>query len=233
MRMSTMRLLTFRLVLTVVVVLALAPNAMASVGVGSNAAAPTLKVDAQGNAEISYTQAGARKTVLVPVKGAVVYGVTLTSPDVSKAASSPKLPYLKVLRSGPNGWLYALQTWPARIGPPELRFSRWQGAPTKLTFTATQQHLGIALEGKVTYAGKPIPTSSPAPGGIKIREYVYIDQQVGGKWKVLGGVTVKSNGTYRRILYGVDGGDGFRASVAGPNIGSVYAPDMVLQIPPP
>ena len=174
-----------------------------------------------------------RKTVLVPVKGPVVYGGTLAGPDVSKAVSSPKLPYLKVCRSGTGGWIYALQTWPARVGPPELRFSRWQGAPTKLTLTAKRAGGGIALTGKVTYAGKPIPTSSAAPGGLKVREYVFIDQQVAGKWKTVSGVTVKSNGTYKHMLYGGRAGDGFRASVAGPNIGAVYAPDMVLQIPPP
>jgi hypothetical protein len=66
-----------------------------------------------------------------------------------------------------------------------------------------------------------------------IREYVYIDQQVGKQWKVLGGASVAKNGTYRRVLYGGRSGDGFRASVAGPNIGAVYAPDVIVQIPPP
>ena len=138
----------------------------------------------------------------MPKSGAVLYGGKLSGPDVSKAASSPSLPFVKVLRSGPGGWMYALQTWPTRNGPAELRFSRWQGTPTKLTFTATQEHLGIALEGKVTYDGKPIPTVSRAPGGVVIREYVYLDQQVAGQWKIIGGVSVKSNGTYRRMIYG-------------------------------
>jgi hypothetical protein len=227
------RLLITKLALAVAGVLVLAPAATASVSVGSGAAAPRLAVDANGNAEISYTQGGERKTVLVPLKGAVVYGGRLAGQDVSKAVASPKLPYLKVLRKGPNGWIYALQTWPARIGPPELRFSRWQGAPTKLTFTAKRANGGISFTGKVTYAGKPIPMSSSAPGGLKVREYVYIDQRVAGTWKVLSGVTVKPNGTYEHMLYGGQSGDRFRASVAGPNIGAVYAPDMVMQIPPP
>jgi len=229
----TIRLLIAKLALAVVGLLVVAPGALGSVSVGSGAAAPKLRVDAKGNAEVSYTQGGVRKTVLVPVEGAVVYGGMLAGGDVSRAVSSPKLPYLKVLRSGPGGWVYALQTWPARTGPPELRFSRWQGAPTKLTFIAKRASGGISLTGKVTYAGKPIPTSSAAPGGVKVREYVFIDQQVAGKWKVVGGVTVKTNGTYEHMLYGGQSGDRFRASVAGPNIGAVYAPDMVRQIPPP
>jgi hypothetical protein len=229
-----MRRSATRLVLALLVVLALAPAANASVGVGSGAAAPKLRIDARGNAEISYRQGGSTKTVLVPLKGAVVYGGHLSGRDVSKPAKKPKLPYVKVLRRGPGGWFYALQTWPTRLGAPELRFSRWQGEPTKLTFTAKQERLGIALEGMVTYGGKPIPIKSKAPGGLMIREYVYLDQQVGGKWKVLGGATVQRNGSYRRVLFGQQsGGDGFRASVAGPNIGAVYAPDMILQIPPP
>jgi hypothetical protein len=171
--------------------------------------------------------------VLVPAKGVVLPGGKLGAPDVSKRATSPKLPYLKVLRRGPGGWLYALQVWPVRNGPNELRFSRWKGAPTKLTFTATKERLGIALQGIVTYAGKPVPLKSPTPGGTLLRQYVYLDQQLGRQWKVLGGVAVKSNGSFRRMVYGGPTGTLFRATVAGPNIGQVYAPDMVVQVPPP
>ena len=87
----------------VVAAFALAGPAVASVGVGSNVAAPALRVDAKGNAEISYTEGGAKKTVLVPKTGAVLYGGKLSGPDVTKAASSPSLPFVKVLRSGPGG----------------------------------------------------------------------------------------------------------------------------------
>jgi hypothetical protein len=216
---------------TAVALLAIAAPANASVGVGSSAGTVTLKVDAKGNAEIG----SGGKTVLVPVKGNVLPGGTLDGPDVSKPAKNSALPYVKVLRSGPNGWFYAVQIWPVRNGPTELRFSRWKGQPTKLTFTATKEHLGIALEGKVTYGGKPIPMKSPTPGGILLREYVYLDQQLGGQWKLLGGVAIKSNGSFRRVLFSGAGPTGtlFRASVAGPNIGQVYAPDMIAQIPPP
>ena len=225
---------TARLLVAALALLVAAPGALASVGVGTNAAAPSLQVDAKGNALVSYREGGARRTVLVPVTGSVVFGGKLSGPDVSKPSSTPKLPFAKVVRKGPKGWYYALQTWPARSGPVELRFSRWRGSPTKLTLTATQGHLGIALAGKVTYGGKPIPQVSRAPGGVVIREYVYLDQQLGGKWHILGGVTLKTDGSYRRVLYrGQPTGSLFRASVAGPNIGSVYAPDVFVQIPPP
>jgi hypothetical protein len=214
--------------------LALAPPAAASVGVGSNAGSPQLRVDSKGNAEVSFTFGGDRQTVLVPVVGAVLPGGKLEGADVSRAASKPALPFLKVLRRGPGGWFYALQTWPGSRGPVELRFSRWRGDPTKLTLKATRERLGVALEGRVTLAGKPIPLRSRMPGGVMVREYVYLDHQIGGKWKNLGGVTIKRNGSYRKVLYGGGPtGSQFRASVAGPNVGAVYAPDMFVQVTPP
>jgi hypothetical protein len=213
---------------------ALDQPARASVGVASDAGSPRLKVDAKGNAEISYTSEGERKTVLVPIKGAVLPGGRIATADVSKAAKKPALPNMKVLRRGPGGWIYALQTWPARGGPVELRFSRWKGAPTKLTFTARNVRRGISLQGRVTVAGKPIPIRSRVPGGMFQREYVYLDQRIAGQWKILGGVAVKRNGSYQRVVYlAGPTGSRFRASVAGPNVGTTYAPDQVVEIPPP
>jgi hypothetical protein len=221
------------LVVGVLGLLALAPPAAASVGVGTNAGKPQLRVDSKGNAEVSYTFRGKRETVLVPASGAIVPGGRLQGSDVSRSAKKPSLPYLRVLRSGPGGWFYALQTWPARVGPVELRFSRWRGAPTKLTLTARRVASGIALAGKATYGGKPIPIRSRVPGGLTVREYVYLDQRVAGKWKNLGGVSVKRNGSYRKVLFLGEAGSRFRASLAGPNIGFVYAPDMIVQVTPP
>ena len=56
---------------------------------------------------------------------------------------------------------------------------------------------------------------SRAPGGVVIREYVYLDQQVAGQWKIIGGVSVKSDGTYRRMIYGGATGSLFRATRRG------------------
>src|SRR4051812_9918806 len=95
---SVVRVLKFSLA-TALALLTLAPSATASVGVGSNAATPVLRVDAQGNAEISYSVAGAKKTVLVPATGAVLPGGTITGADVTHAVTSPALPYVKVLRA--------------------------------------------------------------------------------------------------------------------------------------
>src|SRR4051812_43434479 len=100
------RTLMARLLLSSLAVLALAPAAHASVGVGSNAAAPSLRVDAKGNAEVSYTVDKERRTVLVPLTGELSFGGTLAGRDVSRA-SKTTLPYAKVVRSGPHGWTYA------------------------------------------------------------------------------------------------------------------------------
>src|SRR5262245_45295629 len=85
------------LMLAAVVLVWLAPAAKASVGVGTNAARPSLRVDAHGNAQVSYTTGDGRKTVLVPLRGPVLLGGTLDGKHVSKPAKKPDLPYLKVL----------------------------------------------------------------------------------------------------------------------------------------
>ena len=213
--------------------LALAPPGAASVGIGTNAAQPGLRVDAGGNAEVSWASGGARKTLLVPASGPVLPGGQLEGADVSHEVSSPAIPFKLVLRSGPGGWYYALQTWPVRTGPVELRFSRWRGAPTKMTLETEKTSLGIALSGVATFGGKPIPTTSRTPGGTVQRQYVYLGSQVGGQWKNLGGVAVKPDGSYRRVLFRGPFGNLFRAGVAGPNIGSTYAPDALALAPRP
>ena len=213
--------------------LALAPGAMASVGVGSGAAKPTLRVDAKGNAEVSYTQGGARRTLLVPLKGAVIYSGRLTGPDVSKAATQPEAS----IRQGAPQRPRRLALRAADVAHARRRAR----APVlALAGRADEAHVQGEPEGRrhrpagnVTYAGKPIPTTSKVPGGSAVRQYVYLDQRVDGKWQVLGGASVTRGGTYKQVLHGGPSRSALRASVAGPNIGAVYAPDMTVQIPPP
>ena len=203
----TTRLLITKLALAVVGVLALAPGAMASVSVGSGAVAPKLRVDAKGNAEVSYTQGGVRKTVLVPAKGAVIYGGRLAGRDVSKAVASPRLPYLKALRKGPHGWIYALDVAGAHRPARAPLFALAGRADEAHVHREPGERRHLA-HGKVTYAGKPIPTSSAAPGGRQGPPVRLHRPAVGGKWKVVGGVTVKTNGTYQHMLYGGQSGRG-------------------------
>ena len=72
--------------------LAPVPAAFASVGVGSGAAGPTLRVDAKGNAEVSYKQGGVPRTVLVPVTGAVIYGGKLDRAGRQQGGDQPEAP---------------------------------------------------------------------------------------------------------------------------------------------
>ena len=120
------------------------------------------------------------------------------------------------------------------LGPVELRFSRWQGTPTKLTLQATRGHSGIALHGKVTYGGKPIPVVSDTPGGSPRSASTSTSTSGSpGGGRSSAACRSSATATYRHVLNTDEVGNLFRAAVAGPNVGSVYAPDVVVQIPPP
>jgi hypothetical protein len=84
-------------VLTVSALLACG-TAAASTGVAVGVQRPALKVDARGNAEISWTQDGARRTLLFPPTGRVLPGGTLAGRDVSRATTAPMIPFKRVLR---------------------------------------------------------------------------------------------------------------------------------------
>jgi hypothetical protein len=218
----------------VLVLLAFAPVATASVGLGVNVPNPVLRVDARGNAEVSWKADGVVKTTLIPVTGPVRPGGKLAGPDVSTASSGPELPFQRVARNGPGGWHYGLQTWSVNAGPVEVRFSRWRGSPTVVTLQAEKTSLGIALSGVAKLGGKAIPTTSRTPVGVVQRQFVYLGAQVGGQWRNLGGVAVKPDGSYRRALFGSKAaGTSFRAAVTGPNVGTTYAPDATAVAPRP
>jgi hypothetical protein len=46
-------------------------------------------------------------------------------------------------------------------------------------------------------------------------------------------VAVEAGGTYKKVLYGEQNPTLYRAGVAGPNVGKMYAPDAVALTPPP
>jgi len=87
------------------------PAAGASIFVGSDVAAPRLAVDAKGTVQVTWTQAGAKLSVVVPMKGRLYHCGSLSGPDVSRAAAGVRLPLAEVVRRGPGGLLYALQRW--------------------------------------------------------------------------------------------------------------------------
>src|SRR3954452_9172251 len=155
----------FRVSLALVATLAAAPSAAASITLAAGATAPTVRVDAAGNAEVSWTADGRRRTALVPRAGAVVPGGRLEGADVSEPVRGSHIPFQRVLRSRSGGWYYALQTWRvAPTGPVELRFSRWTGVPTEATLTAKEVALGVRLFGRVTLDEQPLAAS----GGTRV-----------------------------------------------------------------
>jgi hypothetical protein len=216
------------IVLGSIVLLAGAATASASITLGTNPQRPALRVDSDGNAEVSWTAGGIRRYVLVPPRGRVYPGRRLSGRDVSRSSSAVAIPFRRVLRRTPDGRLWALQTWRVRPGGPvELRFSRWRGAPTSVTIATKPQFEGDLVTGRATFAGRPVPLYSPTPEGKRIRSYAYIDRAVVSGWSRIGGVATRADGTFRRYVPPQLLGIQYRAVLPGPNIGATLAPDAV------
>jgi hypothetical protein len=215
---------------TALALVAAAPAA-ASITVTKGGGSPTLKVDTRGNAEVGWTSGGGRHSLLIPPSGRVLPGGHISGRDVSRAASSPVIPFKKVLRLGPGGWTYALQSWQVLPGQlPELHFSRWRGEPTTIHLIATPSRSTEVLTGTATFGGRPVATSSKTPAGTALREYVYLDALLGGRWTRIGGVALRSSG-FRRLVPPSRVGVRYRAVVPGANAGSTYEPDAATVAP--
>lgn len=199
------------------------PVASASYVLASNAASPSLRVNAAGVAEVSWSSGGSRLTFVVGKSGPGYHG-TVAGADVSKRASSA-VPMAVALRRTPDGTLWALQQRTAIGRPTSLDLSRWRGDPTRLTLATD----GRRISGSVTFHGKPVTGSSPTPGGKNVRTYVFLEcygcpAQPKG-WIAMLGVAPKADGTFAVYLRPSWVGSRYRATVAGPNVGSDLAPD--------
>ena len=213
--------------------LAIAASASASTTLGTNAQRPALRVDAGGNAEVSWTAGGVRRYVFVPPTGRVYPGRRLTAADVSRPSNAVALPFRRVLRRTPDGRMWALQTWRTNPGGPvELRFSRWRGTPPTVTVTSKPQFDGELVSGRATFAGRPVPLFSPTPEGKRIRSYAYIDRETTSGWSRIAGVATRADGTFRLFIPAGKLGARYRAVLPGPNIGTTLAPD-VASVPVP
>jgi hypothetical protein len=205
------------------------PAATASYGLALNASAPALRVDAKGNAEVSWKTAGARKSFVVPRTGVGHYG-TLASADVSKKASL-SVPLAVTTRRTPDGTLWALQRLAISGRPTSLDLARWRGAPTRLSLAATPKR----LTGSVTFHGRPVTGSSPTLTGKRVHVYVYVEcygcPAARHGWTFLLGVPPKRNGTFALALRPTWKGTRYRASVQGPNVGGELAPDARVVVP--
>ena len=195
------------------------PVAAGSTGIGAGGGPFALRVDARGYAEAAW----AGHTVLVPPTGSVLPGRRLSTRDVSRATRAP-IPFAKAVRRTPDGRLWALQSWAVLPGrPAEVRFARWRGASPVLTLTIE----GGALVGRATFHGKPVPQFSRSFEGRPMRVYVYLDALVSGRWRRIGGVAPRADGTFRRLVPTEhEAAPRFRAILLGPAMGAEIAPDV-------
>jgi len=211
--------------------LAVAGAAHASVWVGENATTPTLRVDSKGTAEVKFASGGRPDTVIVPVRGQLYHGGSLSGPDVSRRVRTPKIPFAIVVKRTPDGRLWALQRMQLEPGAPfDLHLARWRGEPTAIELEVN----GERLEGRATFAGRGVSGTSYTLEGKRPRIYVYLDYYAGGRWRRMLGVAPKSDGRFSAFLRPAWQAAGrYRATMPGPNIGSSFAPDAETVISAP
>jgi hypothetical protein len=213
--------------------LALAAPAAASISVASNAQRPALRVDAKGNAEVSWTAAGRRRTLLVPPSGLYLPGGRLVGRDVSSRASVPSLPFARATRRvGPT--FYALQAWRVEPGGPvELHFARWQGKPTTVELRAEVSSGSERLLGRAEFQGKPVSGYSRTNSGIRYRIFAFVDCFACPQpaWRRISGVAPRSSGEFRLLVKPALLGARYRVTIAGPNIRRTLAPDASAVTP--
>jgi hypothetical protein len=200
----------------------------ASISLTSSGNSPTLRVDAHGDAEVGWTVGGARQYIVVPPHGLLTHS-RLSAPDVSKKAPAAGLANALLVRSGPGGTTWALQRWQVAGKPPEIHLARWKGAPTLITLAFD----GTKLSGRVMFQGKPVTGTSPTNSGKRERIYVYLAcSGCGGAtgWRPMLGVAPQADGSFSVAVRPAWIGSQYRASVAGPNIGSTLAPDAQVVV---
>lgn len=231
--------LLFALVAALACALVAPTLASGSVLIAEDARKPTLKVVANGDTEVSWRdKSGKRQRMVVPMKGRVLPGATAAGKNVAKKSTRWKLPFKPILRTGPKGFFYALQTWRPRPGEPtELRLSRWKGEPTQITLEATLNGARESIGGKVTFRKKPVFGKSPTPAGLKLQLFVLLDcldcAKAGGKgWGRITGRALKTkDGAYTLKLLTENEGRRYRAQIAGPNRGVHLGPDVRVTTP--
>jgi hypothetical protein len=197
----------------------------ASVWITNSARAPTLRVDARGNAEVRWRDGnGTLRTLLVPRSGRVLPGGHITGRDVSRPDAQTDLPMAVSVRRTPDGRHWALQRWQLVPGrPTELRFSRWTGEPPLVAAEVTEGRLA----GTVTYHGKPLYGTSRTPEGKRVRVLLYVDAQTGSSWRRLVGVFPRApDGSFSVLLRPDWMAPAYRLMLRAPNAGWAYTPDM-------
>jgi hypothetical protein len=213
-----------------------APCALASVEVAVDARSASLRVDAAGNAEVRWTAAdGSQRSLLVSRDGGLRYGA-LSGSDVSHAAAGVLIPWAVAVREAPDGRYYALQAWRRLVdGPVELRFSRWEGEPTKLTLKTVCCKWGHEnVVGNASFHGRPIYGFKATRRGNPLDPYgrnVYLDSYRSGKWeRMMGILTNRPTGSFSLWIRPEWAGGEYRGTIPGPNWGWTLGPDALAQV---
>jgi hypothetical protein len=215
-------------VFVAITALSAATSGSASITVATNAQRPALRVNARGDAEVSWSAAGARRYLLVPARGRFLPGGRLSGRDVSRAVSAPAIPYKRALRSTPDGRLWALQSWRVAFGTAtELRFSRWRGLPTEITLTAAPKGDTEVLTGIATFQGRAVSGYSRTNAGKPILLSAFFDCSGCGAsgWFRFGATRTASDGSFGITVPLNRRANRYRVSITGPNRGATLAPD--------
>jgi hypothetical protein len=219
-----------KLAAVVIAFLAAAAAAEAGVTIATSPGAVLLRVDARGQAEVDWTAAGTRRTILVRPGAEVLPGGRISGRDVSRPATAA-IPFRRVVRAAPGGWRWALQAWRVLPGGPlELRVDRWRGGEPQLTLMVDN---GSRLIGRATFHGRPVAQTSLSFEGKRMRTYVYIDARVGGSWRRIGGVAPRADGSFRRFIpLQYRSAALFRGILIGPSNRTEIAPDVLATARP-
>jgi hypothetical protein len=174
-----------------------ATPAFGSAIIGRNVSRPTLTIDSQGRAHVSY-RVGGRTTKLtawgainartpnrsVPqVKFRLHYGLGGTG--VCLPYNGPPLAWLVKACKAPDGTYWALQAWKRLIptggtqGAVELHLSHWSGAIAELEIHQNWADGHVRhIFGRLTYNGKGVYGFSSTPHGNPLDSYgrnVFVD----------------------------------------------------------
>lgn len=203
--------------------------ASAALEIGSRPSRMALKVDARANAEASWTQAGARRTIFIPPRGLTLPGGRLAGQDISRPSTAVKLPFLKVLKTALGNY-WSLQSWAVEPGqPPQLRFSRWQGAPPLLK--GSYDPVSRRLTAYYSYHGQPLSGYWTTPQGKQVRIVVYVEAKAATGWRRLIGVFPRADGSFRLFIRPEWQAASYRLVAPGPTRDLWRLPDTAGIVP--
>lgn len=137
---------------------------------------------------------------------------------MSFATTAVRIPLKRVLKRTPSGAFWALQAWAAPGRPLNLRFSRWNGKPTRLTVETVCCRAGSeTLRGRATFHGTPIY------GWVYVDCYRCALNPQG--WARATRKATNKSGFYSVWVRSAWKGARYRVTIVGPRAGWARAPD--------